>query len=124
MLLNYATHVATVLNVPGDGSVKLGIYKIMSLFLPFIGVARGFRAICFSKRLGETDLHHAARSGAICIVVRDPSTWIADGPQFSPGDYKSPRAPDIRRRKQVSGRCLLPEGYFLARMPGIFCVKD
>lgn len=68
-LLNYLSHVATVVTVPGETTISSLRVKICALLLPFSGVMRGLRAISLAKRPGESDLEHAARAGALCIVV-------------------------------------------------------
>ena len=70
---NYGAHVLTVKSVPGDTLLKSLLRILAAIVLPYSGVWRGCRAIAEGKRFGETDLHHAARVGALCMLVRTES---------------------------------------------------
>jgi hypothetical protein len=126
MLLNYATHVVTVINLPGDAASVSAARKLSALLLPFSGVVKGFRAICVAKKYGEDDLKHAARVGALCVVARStnwephegegPSNWE---PHEGEADivFRNRKEQYVRSSKRIHGRCILPEGYYLRQLP-------
>ncbi|KAJ6509715.1 hypothetical protein DFH09DRAFT_999758, partial [Mycena vulgaris] len=74
-LANYAAHAFTVRSYPGESLLDFTWGTVAALFLPTSGMIRGFTAIMRSgfvvKRafFGEP-LEIAARSGALCMVVR------------------------------------------------------
>src|SRR5271170_3050552 len=43
---------------------------LAALLVPFSGILRGCISIARGKSYGESDLHHAARAGASCALVR------------------------------------------------------
>jgi hypothetical protein len=70
-LLNYGTHAMTVKGVPGDTLFKSVGRIVSALLLPFSGVWRGCSSIASGRLRGETDLQHAARAGALCMLTRN-----------------------------------------------------
>ena len=74
LLFNYIAHGATVVSYPGElwyftASIVLG-----AIFFPTTGVKRAFNLIIRCPRLtAKNDLELAARSGALCMLVRSPS---------------------------------------------------
>lgn len=70
-LTNYFAHAVTVKSYPGEsGSAKYLSY-IAALLLPASGLVRGLAAIGRRGRFGNGPLQRAARSGALCMVVRN-----------------------------------------------------
>jgi hypothetical protein len=70
-LLNYVAHAATVLTQPGERSDDYIVSVVGCLMFPVLGLYRGIEAI-FSGAVfvKKDDLRKAARSGALCMVVR------------------------------------------------------
>ena len=75
LLFNYIAHGATVVSYPGDPpylKVFIGLGAILS---PTIGVKRALNLIFRRpRRTAKNNLELAARSGALCMLVRSP-TW-------------------------------------------------
>lgn len=70
-LFNYVAHAATVLTRPGERSDDFIVSVIGSLLFPALGLYRGIEAILSRAVFVRHDgLEKAARSGALCIVVR------------------------------------------------------
>ncbi|KAH8726398.1 hypothetical protein GQ44DRAFT_161546 [Phaeosphaeriaceae sp. PMI808] len=70
-LLNYVAHAATVLTRPGERADDYLVTVIGSLLFPSLGLYRGVEAIlCGAVFTKNDNLRKAARSGALCIVVR------------------------------------------------------
>ena len=77
LLFNYISHGATVVSYPGERSYFTVIIVLVTIFSPKIGVKRAFNLIFRHPRLSRTaknDLEVAARSGALCMLVRS-SSW-------------------------------------------------
>ncbi|OAL43974.1 hypothetical protein IQ07DRAFT_260839 [Pyrenochaeta sp. DS3sAY3a] len=71
-LLNYVAHAATVLTRPGERADDYLTSVFGSLLFPALGLYRGIEAIlCGAVWVRNDDLRKAARSGALCVVVRD-----------------------------------------------------
>ena len=123
MLLNYATHIVTVTDVPGESSSISAARKLAALLLPYSGIMKGFRAICTAREYREDDLQHAARAGALCVVSRS-TTWIPVSEEENmiendrhPSNLQIDGDDDVRLTKRVHGRCILPDGYYLRHLP-------
>ncbi|KAF2821613.1 hypothetical protein CC86DRAFT_242190, partial [Ophiobolus disseminans] len=70
-LLNYVAHAATVLTRPGERVDDYLVNVIGSLLFPSLGLYRGIEAIlCGAIFVRSDDLRKAAKSGALCVVVR------------------------------------------------------
>ncbi|KAJ4303334.1 hypothetical protein N0V90_002227 [Kalmusia sp. IMI 367209] len=70
-LFNYVAHAATVLTKPGERSDDFLASIIGSLLFPALGLYRGIEAILSGAVFVRNDaLRKAARSGALCVVVR------------------------------------------------------
>ncbi|KAK7187270.1 hypothetical protein DPSP01_011319 [Paraphaeosphaeria sporulosa] len=70
-LFNYVAHAATVLTRPGERSDDFMVSVIGSLLFPALGLYRGIEAILSRAAFVRHDnLRKAARSGALCLVVR------------------------------------------------------
>jgi hypothetical protein len=71
-LFNYVAHAATVLTRPGERPIDFAVTVVGSLLFPAMGLYRGIEAILSGALLGGGDLRKAARSGALCMLVRSP----------------------------------------------------
>ncbi|KAF2494436.1 hypothetical protein BU16DRAFT_487543, partial [Lophium mytilinum] len=71
---NYLTHALTVVHMPGEETPSWIINALASLLFPPFGLYRGLRAIWTKAAFAKSDLQKAARSGALCMVVRS-SSW-------------------------------------------------
>lgn len=79
-LFNYVAHAATVLARPGERSDDFVVSVIGSLLFPALGLYRGIEAILSRAVFVKNDeLKKAARSGALCIVVRGKDWRPVDG---------------------------------------------
>lgn len=79
-LFNYVAHAATVLTRPGERADDYLVSVIGSLLFPALGLYRGIEAIlCGAVFARDDDLRKAARSGALCLVVRGADWRPADG---------------------------------------------
>jgi len=79
-LFNYVAHAATVLTRPGERSDDFTASVIGSLMFPALGLYRGIEAIfCGAVFVRNDDLKKAARSGALCMVVRGKDWFPVDG---------------------------------------------
>ncbi len=77
---NYFTHVATVKTYPGESIKSTLKALVLALLFPASGSARGLTAIVRCAVLQRTPLQKAARSGALCMVVRS-AEWRPPQPQ-------------------------------------------
>lgn len=94
-LFNYITHAATVLRRPGERSIDIAITVIWSLIFPTIGLHRGVEAFLSGAMLSRCNLTRAARSGALCMLVRSPDWRPMEGEEI-------PNA--VLRQKSISDR--------------------
>ncbi|KAJ6529400.1 hypothetical protein B0H19DRAFT_847964, partial [Mycena capillaripes] len=74
-LANYAAHALTVRSYPGESPLDLARATLAALLLPTSGMIRGLTALLRSGALVKgflagDHLAIAARSGALCMVVR------------------------------------------------------
>jgi hypothetical protein len=67
---NYVAHVATVKAFPGETTFNTVLSIIMALFFPTSGIIRGLNAISGLAIFKSSSLGKAAKSGALCMVVR------------------------------------------------------
>ncbi|KAF7357589.1 Nacht domain protein [Mycena sanguinolenta] len=70
-LANYFTHAVTVKSYPGERGIAKYLSYASALFLPVSGLMRGLSAIVRHGRFTYGTLTQAARSGALCMVVRN-----------------------------------------------------
>ncbi|KAF2244841.1 hypothetical protein BU26DRAFT_434182, partial [Trematosphaeria pertusa] len=85
-LFNYVAHAATVLTRPGERSDDFFASVVGSLLCPTLGLYRGIEAIlCGAVFARKDDLRKAARSGALCMVVRGRDWRPLDGDEASNG---------------------------------------
>ena len=74
LLFNYVAHGATVVSYPGEPAEDLPYNAIVAILSPTFGVIRAFNFIMRHPLLtAKNDLEVAARSGALCMLVRSPS---------------------------------------------------
>tara|TARA_R110002003_G_scaffold391_13_gene19494 strand:+ start:1459 stop:3270 length:1812 start_codon:yes stop_codon:yes gene_type:complete len=79
-LLNYVAHAATVLTKPGERADDYFVSVVGSLLFPTLGLYRGIEAIlCGAVLVRNDDLRKAAKSGALCLVVRGADWRPRDG---------------------------------------------
>jgi hypothetical protein len=83
-LVNYGAHAATVRKRPGERASHYFWAVVMATLVPFSGLLRGIEAMHRRANLKRnvTDLQLAARSGALCIVVRKRSWAPLEGERF------------------------------------------
>ncbi len=67
---NYVAHALTVATLPGETTGSAAFTAFVALLFPTAGIYRGLSAIRHRAIFGKTDLHKAARAGALCMVVR------------------------------------------------------
>ncbi|KAF2802233.1 uncharacterized protein BDZ99DRAFT_454978 [Mytilinidion resinicola] len=102
---NYLTHALTVVHMPGEETPSWIINALASLLFPPFGLYRGLRAIWTKAVFAKGDLQKAARSGALCMVVRSSSwrpirdTKVSNAILLSPED----QAPVLEGNKVESG---------------------
>jgi hypothetical protein len=72
--LNYVALATTVKSCPGETFPTTVTWTIMCLLLPFSGVCRGCFAIARGRIRGESDLRHATRARAMCVLMRTTPT--------------------------------------------------
>ena len=71
MLLNYVAHGATVVSYPGESWRDRLLSIVSAIVFPVLGVIRAFNFIFRCPILSKgNDLKVAARSGALCMLVR------------------------------------------------------
>ena len=69
ILFNYIAHGATVVSNPGDSSTFGDV--VIAILLPITGIKRALNSIFRHPRLtAKNDLEVAARSGALCMLIR------------------------------------------------------
>ena len=74
LLLNYVAHGATVVSYPGEPAFDTFLCVVSAILFPTFGVVRAFNFIVRHPVLtAKNDLEMAARSGALCMLVRSPS---------------------------------------------------
>ncbi|KAF2272246.1 uncharacterized protein EI97DRAFT_386258, partial [Westerdykella ornata] len=79
-LFNYVAHAATVITRPGERSVDFAATVIGCLLHPAMGLYRGIEAILSGAFwYWKDDLRKAAKSGALCMVVRTNKWRPVDG---------------------------------------------
>jgi hypothetical protein len=65
---NYLAHAATVIALPGESAVSMGMNALLALVLPWSGVNRGISAISICAKRGRTALQTAQRAQALCSL--------------------------------------------------------
>ncbi|KAF8493056.1 hypothetical protein F5888DRAFT_1618299, partial [Russula emetica] len=75
LLFNYLAHGATVVSYPGESATDTLLCVVAAILFPTFGVKRAFNCIVRCPVLtAKNDLEMAARSGALCMLVRS-SNW-------------------------------------------------
>lgn len=75
LLLNYIAHGATVVSYPGESTLDTLLCVVTAILFPTFGVIRALNFIVRHPLLTtRNDLEVAARSGALCMLVRS-SSW-------------------------------------------------
>ena len=75
LLVNYVAHGATVVSYPGEPAFDTLLSLVAAILFPTFGVIRAFNFITRRPLLtAKNDLKVAARSGALCMLVRS-SSW-------------------------------------------------
>lgn len=70
---NYVAHAATVISLPGESTISTIKVSLSALLFPTSGLLRGMLAISTFAMFAKTDLQKAARSRALCMVIRSQS---------------------------------------------------
>ena len=71
LLFNYVAHGATVVSYPGEKGFNMLFHAVVAILCPTYGVIRAFNFIMRHPFLtANNDLEMAARSGALCMLVR------------------------------------------------------
>lgn len=79
-LFNYVAHAATVLTRPGERSDDFIVAVVGSLLFPALGLYRGIEAVLSGAIFVKNDdIQKAAKSGALCMVVRGKDWRPVDG---------------------------------------------
>lgn len=74
-LTNFVAHAVTVRSLPGEGPASTAVKACVALLCPSFGFVRAIDALLRAGRFGRSPLERAARSGALCMLVRDQATW-------------------------------------------------
>jgi hypothetical protein len=82
-LANYIAHAATVRIYPGESWTEVVGAILGAILLPTSGLVRGITAILRRGYSGTTPLEVAARSGALCMVVRSNNWMPLNGTRLS-----------------------------------------
>lgn len=75
LLFNYVAHGATVVSYPGEPALDVLLCVVTAILFPTFGVIRALNFIVRHPVLtAKNNLEMAARSGALCMLVRS-SSW-------------------------------------------------
>ena len=115
-LLNYVAHATTVLIRPGERGDDYFVSVIGSLLFPALGLYRGIEAILSGAIwVRNDDLRKAAKSGALCIVVRGADWRPVNGEALTHTIYRGrtettaapePCLPSPQTRRPMTGDTL------------------
>jgi len=104
-LLNYVAHAATVLTQPGERSTDYVVSVVGCLLFPVLGLYRGIEAIFSGAVLvKKDDLRKAARSGALCMVVRGNDWRPVDGLELGNAVFRCKRTDPTETINAEGGR--------------------
>lgn len=78
-LTNYVAHAVTVKSYPGESTVGRNLSFLTALIFPTSGLVRGLNAVARHSIFAKGSLQRAARSGALCMVVRNEKWQPEDG---------------------------------------------
>ncbi|KAF8498483.1 hypothetical protein F5888DRAFT_1689352 [Russula emetica] len=100
LLFNYLAHGATVVPYPGEPAIDTLLCVVAAILLPGFGVKRAFNFIVRRPVLtAKNDLEMAARSGALCMLVRSSSWKPQKGDNIRKALIKDPgNEPSLRGR--------------------------
>ena len=100
--MNYIAHAATVLTRPGERADDYLVSVIGSLLFPSLGLYRGIEAIlCGAVFVRNDDLTKAARSGALCVVVRGADWRPQDGGSIGDVVLKRGEPPEVKDAQDI-----------------------
>jgi hypothetical protein len=112
---NYLAHAATVISLPGESTISTVKVGLSALLFPTSGMLRGMSAVGSFATLAKTDLKKAARSGALCMVVRNDKWKPHVGDVVSDAILASPSAKTLGKstkdRNGTLGHLLSPLYY-------------
>ena len=86
-LTNYFAHALSVLASPGQAAWEAFIVRLAALLFPGSGVATAARAILRGAILKRHPLRRAARTGALCMLIK------------TPGEHDDPEAVQVTPRR-------------------------
>jgi len=89
---NYLAHAATVISLPGESTFSIVKVSLSALLFPTSGMLRGLSAVGSFATFAPTDLKKAARSGALCMVIRNENWKPHVGDVVSDAILASPLA--------------------------------
>ena len=107
-ITNYIAHAFTVKTLPGE---KLGtrmITAFLALLFPFSGVARGLESILRPAKFfpqPSDELETAARSGALCVVIRKDSWKPKPGAKIEDAMILEPNIMPTRGKNNTNCTC-------------------
>ncbi|KAF7357534.1 Pogo transposable element protein [Mycena sanguinolenta] len=99
-LANYFAHAVTIKSDPGEKGIAKYLSYAAALFFPVSGLMRGLSTIVRRGRFTHGALTQAARSGALCMVVRNEEWEPEDG--FQATHIR------LKRRVKVTGFLSVP----------------
>ncbi|KAF2445771.1 hypothetical protein P171DRAFT_273004 [Karstenula rhodostoma CBS 690.94] len=104
-LFNYVAHAATVLTRPGERLDDFIVSVIGSLLFPALGLYRGIEAILSRAAfVKHDDLKKAARSGALCLVVRGKDWRPHHGDEVPNAVFRrAKKEPLVKQQASVRG---------------------
>jgi hypothetical protein len=79
LLGNYAAHAFTMPANPGETARSVAVNAFLALLFLTTGVYREISAIRRRAIFDKTDLHKAARTGTLCMVVRNSASASTGG---------------------------------------------
>ena len=106
LLFNYVAHGATVVSYPGERWSFTFRVVVTAILFPTTGVKRALNLIFRHPRLtltSKSDLDVAARSGALCMLVRSRSWKPREGDNIRNALINNPRN-ILSRRGRKTGR--------------------
>ena len=104
LLFNYIAHGATVASYPGEPAFFTFSIVVAAILFPTTGVKRALNLIFRHPRLtSKSDLDVAARSGALCMLVRSPNWKPQQGDDIRNALINDPRG-KLSRRGRKTGR--------------------
>ena len=107
-----------MLSRPGENLGEVVYSSLNALFIPTSGALRSIRWLTARPALASDELRRAARTGALCTVIKRSNTAI-DRSTWDPWCQKmfKGHARVVWLRRKVHGRCIIPRGYRLVELP-------